>query len=267
MHRRGLGSNAVVQSWALDPIAAGTVTEIRNCAPATRALRRSGNRLSQLPEIGSTKQRVPLLAGAVSLSSAAQDDRAATAAMNLDQLQQARGAYRKLLVGFLDRSLPAFVSPLVGSPAHPFRLDRGAVPAVASELPVQICGSSLKATEAILSLTCVSEAVGLPAPEMPSAIRQIELRGLAIGSRTSKPPPPPAIGRHGPNQPNTVAHDTIALAIIACLVGQFDERIRRVGRINLDLYGKPLLTEMQRPGRIKSHLQPRACEGVCGNNV
>ena len=49
-----------------------------------------------------------------------------------------------------------------------------------------------------------------------------------------------------------VAHDTVALAIIACLVGQFDERIRRVGRIDLGLYGKSLLTEMQRPGRIMS---------------
>jgi hypothetical protein len=46
-------------------------------------------------------------------------------------------------------------------------------------------------------------------------------------------------------------------------VGQFDERIRRVGRIDLGLYGKSLLTEMLRPGRTMSHFQPRACEGVC----
>jgi hypothetical protein len=38
---------------------------------------------------------------------------AATAAMNLDPLQQARGAHRKLLVGFLDRSLPTLVFPLI----------------------------------------------------------------------------------------------------------------------------------------------------------
>ena len=41
-------SNAVVQTRALDPTAPAPLTE--NCTPATRALRRSGNRLVQLPQ-------------------------------------------------------------------------------------------------------------------------------------------------------------------------------------------------------------------------
>jgi hypothetical protein len=143
---------------------------------------------------------------------------AAAAAMDLHPLQQARGAYRKLVVGSLDRPFPECVFPLIRLPAHPFRLPWRRIPGAppfTAKLAVQHCGSSLRATEAILSLTGVSEAIGLPAPEMPSAIRQIELRGLAIGSWTSKPPSPPAIGRHGPNQPNAISHETVALAIIA----------------------------------------------------
>jgi hypothetical protein len=47
--------HASVRSWALDAIADGTMTiaEIRNGAPAARALRRGSERLSPLPDIGS----------------------------------------------------------------------------------------------------------------------------------------------------------------------------------------------------------------------
>jgi hypothetical protein len=41
----------------------------------------------------------------------------------LPQLQYMRGKYHKLVVGFLDYSLPALVFSLVGSPAHPLRFD------------------------------------------------------------------------------------------------------------------------------------------------
>jgi hypothetical protein len=114
-----------------------------------------------------------------------------TAAMNLDQLQQARGAYGELLVGLLERSLPALVFPLVGSPTHPFRLCRRCVPAApsfAAKLAVQFCGASLKPTKSIFALAGISEAVGLVAPEMPATIRQKKLGCAAAGSRAQKPP-------------------------------------------------------------------------------
>jgi hypothetical protein len=57
---------------------------------------------------------------------------AAAAPMNLHPLQQTRGAYRELLVGLLGYSLPTLVFPLVGSPAHSFRLRWRPVPAALS---------------------------------------------------------------------------------------------------------------------------------------
>jgi hypothetical protein len=47
--------HAAARKWALDAIADGVVTiaEIRNGAPATRALRKGRERLSPLPDIGS----------------------------------------------------------------------------------------------------------------------------------------------------------------------------------------------------------------------
>jgi hypothetical protein len=127
---------------------------------------------------------------------------AAAAAMNLDPLQQPPGPDREILVGLLDHSLPAFVFPLVGSPTHPFRFWRGNVPGAPSfttKLPVQHCGSWLKAIEAPFALARISEPIGLAAPEMPSAVRQKELCRSSAGSRALKPPAPPAIGRHGPD--------------------------------------------------------------------
>jgi hypothetical protein len=56
--------HAAVRSWALDAIAGGTLTlaEIRNDGPATRALCRSGERLSPLPEdAGSCDNALPYL--------------------------------------------------------------------------------------------------------------------------------------------------------------------------------------------------------------
>src|SRR6266404_2529012 len=70
--------------------------------------------------------------------------------------------------------------PLIGSPAHPLRLCRRSVPGIttlASKLEVQHRGSSLEATEPAITLAGVTEVVGLPAPEMPSSIRQKQLCG------------------------------------------------------------------------------------------
>src|SRR5437763_1855670 len=102
--------------------------------------------------------------------------------MKLDPLQQARRAHRELRVGFLDRLFPDFVFPLIRSPAHPVRFCGRSIPGVpsfASEPKVQHCGSSLEATERVLSLARITEAIGLPAPEMPAAVRQIQLSRAA----------------------------------------------------------------------------------------
>src|SRR6266851_3966329 len=128
--------------------------------------------------------------------------------------------------------LPAFVFLLVSPPPHPFRLWRGAFPGgppLSAELPVQHRGPSLKATEAILSLAGISEAIGLPAPEMPPAVRQVELRCLLPGSRALEPPSPPPKGRHGPKKAYPVVHDEVALPIVARLVDQFHEGAARIG--------------------------------------
>ena len=142
--------------------------------------------------------------------------------------QDPHGAHRKLCVGFVDRSFPDFVFFLICSPAHPFRLCWRRVPAAPSftaELAVQHCGPSLKATEAILSLTGVSEPIGLAAPEMPSAIRQIELRRFTASSRANEPPALAPIGRCSPRQLDAIGNRTVAFPVIAGLVGQFDEGV------------------------------------------
>src|SRR5216684_2801218 len=87
---------------------------------------------------------------------------------------------RELRVGSLDHPFPPLIFPLVGSPAHPFRLWRGAFPdgpPLTAELPVQHRGPALEAIEASLALAGVAEAVAHAAPEMLSAIWQKELCG------------------------------------------------------------------------------------------
>ncbi len=69
---------------------------------------------------------------------------------------------RELRVGSLDHPSPPLIFPLVGSPAHPFRLWRGAFPGGppdTAELPVQHRGPALEAIEASLALAGVAEAV------------------------------------------------------------------------------------------------------------
>jgi hypothetical protein len=136
-----------------------------------------------------------------------------------------------------------------------------------AKLTVELCGPSLKTIETIISLAGIPEPIGLAAQEVPSTIGQVKLSGLAIRLRALKPPAPTSIGRHRTNQPNAVAHNTFTLARISRLVRQFNERVRRIGRVDLDLDGKLPLAEMERPGRTLSHLQPRACERTCCDDV
>jgi hypothetical protein len=97
---------------------------------------------------------------------------AAAAPMNLHPLQQKRGAYRELLVGLLDYSLPTLIFPLVGSPARPFRLCRRRVPAApsfAAKLAVQLCGSSLEAIEPPFALAGPCEVAAILEADAPRA--------------------------------------------------------------------------------------------------
>jgi hypothetical protein len=159
-------------------------------------------------------------------------------------------------LGGLDHSFPGRVFPFIRPPAHPFRRSWGRVPAtppLAAELAIQHSGSPLETIGAPFALAGISEAIGLAAPEMPSAIRQVELRGLAIGSQALKPPAPPAIGRHDSDQPNAVA-----LVLVAYLVGQFDESVRRVGEIDADRDREFALIEISHSRQASS----RACKSV-----
>src|SRR5712692_3573040 len=92
------------------------------------------------------------------------------------------GAQRQL--GAVDHSSPHRVFPFIGSPAHGFRLWRGAFaggPPLTAELPVQYRGPALEAIEAPPTLAGVAEAVACTAPEMLSAVWQ--KRALWLGGR------------------------------------------------------------------------------------
>ena len=68
LHRLGQAAmpSCRVGSLTPSPLAPLTVIEIRNCTPATRALHRSGNRISQLPGNRIALSRASWLVGAVS---------------------------------------------------------------------------------------------------------------------------------------------------------------------------------------------------------
>ena len=104
------------------------------------------------------------------------------------RLAQPARPYHKLLVGLLDDSLPALVFPLIGSPAHPFWFRRRSIPtlrSIATQLSVELCGPSPEATEAVISLTGISEIIGLPAPEMRTAIGQKQLGSAPADTQTT----------------------------------------------------------------------------------
>jgi hypothetical protein len=105
----------------------------------------------------------------------------------LSPLQAHHGPCYELRVGLLDRFFPDLEFRLISSPPHPFRLVRRRLPGIpsfASELAVQFRRPSTEAIRALFALAPISEAVGLAAPEMPSAIWQEELRSPAAGSGT-----------------------------------------------------------------------------------
>jgi hypothetical protein len=72
---------------------------------------------------------------------------------------------------------------------HPFRLARRRVsgaPSCAAKLAVQFCGSSLKPVKVPFAFAGKSEAVGMAAPEMSSAIRRSAARHRSALCRSSR---------------------------------------------------------------------------------
>ena len=90
---------------------------------------------------------------------------------------------------------------------------------------------------------------------MRPTVWQKELCRPAAGPRALEPPAPPAIGRRGPEEVNAVAHDAVALPIVARLVDQLHEGAGRVGGVDDDLDGEVAVVNMKRSFRKLPDLQ------------
>jgi len=64
-----------------------------------------------------------------------------------------------------------------------------------------------------------------------------------------------------------VAHDEVALPIVASFVDQFHEGAGRIGGVDDDLDGEVAIVSMKRSFRKMPDLPPRASENARSNNV
>jgi len=90
---------------------------------------------------------------------------------------------------------------------------------------------------------------------MPSSVRQVELCGPPAGPRAHEPPALPTIGRHSPDQSDAVAQDSVPFTLVARSVGQFDECVDWIGRVDRDLDREPTFIVSNHSRQTLIHLQ------------